>query len=204
MNYNIKQPIFFNRLAMGTAFSMWTLRFTSSPVRRERRATSANYSGRHWGRGGVCKKIHAPKRLSPVSGDVTRAARVGSSWLAERRSDRVRENDENREKCVWERGREREREREGGREGGKQEPSVSSIWLSYYWILLLLLFGGVVLFISFILYFFAHIRPQVSCGVNLFSFFYLLASTPLILILVLHSLHGTTDMSISFDFWSFF
>lgn len=33
--------------------------------------------------------IHAPKRLSPVSGDVTRAARVGSSWLAER--ERVRE-----------------------------------------------------------------------------------------------------------------
>lgn len=98
----------------------------------------------------------------------------------------------------------REGERESEREGEREENRSHQFHLSdshtigYYYCYYL---GGL-----FSLFPSSYIFSLISDhkfpeGVNLFFFFfYLLASTPLILILVLHSLHGTTDMSISFDF----
>lgn len=57
------------------AFSSFLTGRERSTSERERRVSRV--SG--WGRGLCLQTIDAPKRLSPVSGDVTGAARVGSS-----------------------------------------------------------------------------------------------------------------------------
>lgn len=57
------------------AFSSILTGIERSTSGRERRVSRV--SG--WGRGLCMQTIDAPKRLSPVSGDVTGAARVGSS-----------------------------------------------------------------------------------------------------------------------------